>query len=495
MRILLFFLLTILFEFAYSQDPDPPTITHVSIDSISQQVHLYWYNNAPQAIGYVVYVQDASGLWIPLDTVMGAQNLSYTTQASNAQFEEESYSVTAFDALGNSSNRSEAHTTLSLRYNYSLCDTLCQLQWNLYPVMLNQIGFILRVHSKDLQDTNIQTEDIQFSVFDTTYAFPVAYNKKYTFTVLAKNSLDSLSRSNRFSISTTQLIPPDYVYINKVDVTESNDLEINMITNSTSVSYFQLFRTPYETGVPEFISNVELAQNSLSASYLDEDLFPEESTYHYSANAIDECGNTYALPSLPDTSYRFSVHQLQLNSQIQNSEIMSISWGSYPFFIEEEAYGLWLEINGRKEFIRSVEAQSNDEIDIKKYRGVICAYVTAYEQQINNLALTDTVNSNKVCFIKEPIVHIPNAFTPQNGDVKNNYWQASFEGIDVINDFDLKIYNSWGILVVHMKDASDFWDGSINGILAPQGTYTYQMLYTFGNGLVSNKNGTLHLLR
>ena len=105
MRILLFFLFTIHFEFAYSQDPDPPTITHVSIDSISQQVHLYWYNNAPQAIGYVVYVQNISGLWIPLDTVMGAQNLSYITQASNAQFEEESYSVTAFDALGNSSNR------------------------------------------------------------------------------------------------------------------------------------------------------------------------------------------------------------------------------------------------------------------------------------------------------------------------------------------------------------------------------------------------------
>ena len=40
-----------------------------------------------------------------------------------------------------------------------------------------------------------------------------------------------------------------------------------------------------------------------------------------------------------------------------------------------------------------------------------------------------------------------------------------------------------------------FWDGSINGVLAPQGTYTYQMLYTLENGLVSNKTGTLYLLR
>ena len=65
--------------------------------------------------------------------------------------------------------------------------------------------------------------------------------------------------------------------------------------------------------------------------------------------------------------------------------------GFLPFLYgRRSTYGLWLEINGLKEFIRSVEAQSNDEIDIKKYRGVICAYVTAYEQQINDLALADT---------------------------------------------------------------------------------------------------------
>ena len=52
-----------------------------------------------------------------------------------------------------------------------------------------------------------------------------------------------------------------------------------------------------------------------------------------------------------------------------------------------------------------------------------------------------------------------------------------------------------GYISSSYEDASDFWDGSINGVLAPQGTYTYQMLYTFGNGLVSNKTGTLYLLR
>ena len=130
------------------QDPDPPTITHLSVDSLSQQVEIYWYNNAPEAVGYVIYFQDAAGLWIPLDTVNGQQNLSYVTQGSNSQFQKETYSVVAFDALGNSSSRSEAHSTLFMNYFYSLCDSVCELMWDLYPEMLNQVGFKLIVHQK-----------------------------------------------------------------------------------------------------------------------------------------------------------------------------------------------------------------------------------------------------------------------------------------------------------------------------------------------------------
>ena len=66
--IIIFFFICNSLNFLIHKILIPPTITHISIDSISQQVQLYWYNNAPQAIGYVVYFQDASGLWIPLDT-------------------------------------------------------------------------------------------------------------------------------------------------------------------------------------------------------------------------------------------------------------------------------------------------------------------------------------------------------------------------------------------------------------------------------------------
>ena len=86
MRVLLLFCTILFFNQVQGQDPDPPTITHLSVDSLTQQVELYWYNNAPTAVGYIIYFQDAAGLWIPLDTVNGQQNLSYTTQGSNFNF-------------------------------------------------------------------------------------------------------------------------------------------------------------------------------------------------------------------------------------------------------------------------------------------------------------------------------------------------------------------------------------------------------------------------
>ena len=84
----LFLLCTILFcEVVQGQDPDPPTITHLSVDSLTQQVEIYWYNNAPTAVGYIIYFQDAAGLWIPLDTVNGQQNLYYTVLSPNSMWQ------------------------------------------------------------------------------------------------------------------------------------------------------------------------------------------------------------------------------------------------------------------------------------------------------------------------------------------------------------------------------------------------------------------------
>ena len=121
MRIIRFVILTLVAfntTLCFGQDPDAPLITYLSVNPNNQQVDIFWVNSSSQVVGYVIYFQDISGLWIPLDTVQGINNTSYTTQNANPQQKIETFSVVAFDALGNSSIRSDSHSTVFMNFSF-----------------------------------------------------------------------------------------------------------------------------------------------------------------------------------------------------------------------------------------------------------------------------------------------------------------------------------------------------------------------------------------
>ena len=144
-------LLLVFFIFAkavVAQDPDPPLITHISVTENNQQVEINWINSANQVVGYIIYFQDISGLWIPLDTVQGILNTTYTTSNANPQLKIETYSVVAFDALGNNSVRSGSHSTMLVDYDHSDCDTSVFLSWNKYENMVGITSYQLKIQKK-----------------------------------------------------------------------------------------------------------------------------------------------------------------------------------------------------------------------------------------------------------------------------------------------------------------------------------------------------------
>ena len=108
-------LLDLTFELAQT---NPPLITRLSVDPVSEQVGIYWVNSSNQVVGYIIYFEDISGLWIPLDTVFGLTNTNFTTTNANPQNKIETFSVVAFDAMGNNSIRSSAHSTIFVNNSY-----------------------------------------------------------------------------------------------------------------------------------------------------------------------------------------------------------------------------------------------------------------------------------------------------------------------------------------------------------------------------------------
>ena len=87
--------------------------------------------------------------------------------------------------------------------------------------------------------------------------------------------------------------------------------------------------------------------------------------------------------------------------------------------------------------------------------------------------------------------YFPTAFTP-NGDGKNEtfYPVTSFTG-----DYDLRIFDRWGIRIFFTKNPRDQWDGRINGELAQPGAYSYVLTYHGCRGSQEVVYGTVFLLR
>ncbi len=65
---------------------------------------------------------------------------------------------------------------------------------------------------------------------------------------------------------------------------------------------------------------------------------------------------------------------------------------------------------------------------------------------------------------------IPNVFTP-NGDDLNETFKISAKG--TVAEFNIKIYNRWGLLVFESSDINNSWTGKINGKDADDGTYFF----------------------
>ena len=75
---------------------------------------------------------------------------------------------------------------------------------------------------------------------------------------------------------------------------------------------------------------------------------------------------------------------------------------------------------------------------------------------------------------EELLFYVPNTFTP-DGDSYNEFFKPVFtSGFDPY-DFTLLIFNRWGETIWESHDASVGWDGTYNGGIVPQGTYTWRI--------------------
>ncbi len=113
--------------------------------------------------------------------------------------------------------------------------------------------------------------------------------------------------------------------------------------------------------------------------------------------------------------------------------------------------------------------------------------VTAYKQGNDKVQSV----SNTVEIAPGISLYIPNAFTP-NGDNLNDTFGATGEGIA---EYNMQIFDRWGVLVFETHSIKVQWDGTYNGSeIGQQDTYVYKITARAENNRRVIKTGNVMLL-
>lgn len=83
----------------------------------------------------------------------------------------------------------------------------------------------------------------------------------------------------------------------------------------------------------------------------------------------------------------------------------------------------------------------------------------------------------EVEYCNSPVIVAPNIFTP-NGDEINDIWLPQIKNELSVANYDLSIYDRWGILVFETEEYNAGWDGrTTSGLECLEGTYYYTLSY------------------
>lgn len=108
----------------------------------------------------------------------------------------------------------------------------------------------------------------------------------------------------------------------------------------------------------------------------------------------------------------------------------------------------------------------------------------------NQAGCTDTF-CLPVQTIIDPLIDVPNAFTPNSGDVNSVIKVRGF-GIAKMRWI---IWNRWGKKVFETANRNDGWNGKVNGTVQPMDVYAYTLDVEFADGKKATKKGDITLIR
>jgi gliding motility-associated-like protein len=467
--------------------PDMPVIYSVGYDTTSFLMNIQWNENAQDdTYGYVIYTFDANGFLYELDTVygIGTTNYSYLVN-SPGPF---SYSVAAFDSCFTSANpptfqtsaKALVHTSILASYSINMCEEQASLSWSLYGGSA--------VTNYEIWSKNNNQWALLGSTTNLNFLAQLNRGQSYCIFIKANLSNGKVAFSNPLCFLMPGPSAPSYHYF-KLATVNGEFIELyDYVDASVGITEIIFERKDtlgnfVEIGSAPVVGNV--------AHFIDEDVDITLQAWEYRSMYVDSCGNPGAYANTNKTIF-------VTGTADQYNMINTISWNPYELFdgdvmeyhVYRNAYGIFE--NTPMAIVPNNITSITDDVSALRTNGEVCYRIEAVEG-LNSYNFSETSRSVDVCIPYDPLVFVPNAFTP---DGLNPIFYPVVSNADPKN-YTFSIIDRWGQIVFETSDPTMGWDGKISsaGLDATNDVFLYRIEITTKTDELIVKRGYVTLIR
>ena len=234
-----------------------------------------------------------------------------------------------------------------------------------------------------------------------------------------------------------------------------------------------------------------IGQNIQKHQWQDQNLQIETQTYQYRVMAVNHCGE----PS-PQSGLSSSV---LLNAKPKGKGVQLTWEAGNDWLSKVQSYEVQVKAksDGGFQTLQTISGERNRYHDNRPHKAAdttLVYRVKAY--QANGQVST----SNTASAIQASTVYIPNAFSPNN-DGLNEEFKVEGQALHHLDGegfarFQLTVFNRWGERVFQTSNPNKGWDGtSKNGERLGAGTYIYKLYAVSQQGQTFTKKGQVTLIR
>ncbi len=237
---------------------------------------------------------------------------------------------------------------------------------------------------------------------------------------------------------------------------------ISSIVNSDSIEWvwqIPLNTTPANYIVYQTLENGTIIGSDTANTNAFNQVFEDQANF-ISVQMVDICDNVSPLNIIGSS--------LLLEGTINNALDIELNWNNY--------YG-W--IDGFQEYFVTIKDKNGDLIDSISTGGSPTYILSLAGQESQTTEFTVWVipilsgipfsRSNILTLERDPIIAIPNSFTP-NGDGLNDKFIISGKFIE---SYEMQIFNRWGEVLFQTTDLDNGWDGTSRNKKIGVGNYSY----------------------